>query len=153
MTKRYGSDAERLPDLDKLLVSSFNLDISHDEKEVEGQEKDIQLVIEYWAYQQTHHIHGHSLDLMIFSSGCNVLSVSTSDLISDHFSVFADLQNYLQLLLCPVVLIIAINICTVLPTLTSQGFSLFRTDWPAWGQSLLHLLAAFHCFVTFIGCQ
>ena len=38
------------------------------------------------------HIHGHSLDLMICSSGCNVLSVSTSDLISDHFSVVADLQ-------------------------------------------------------------
>ena len=38
------------------------------------------------------HIHGHSLDLMICSSGCNVLSVSTSDLISDHFSVVANLQ-------------------------------------------------------------
>ena len=38
------------------------------------------------------HIHGHSLDLMICSSGCNVLSVSASDLISDWFSVVASLQ-------------------------------------------------------------
>ena len=32
------------------------------------------------------------LTLMICSSGCNVLSVSASDLISDHFSVVANLQ-------------------------------------------------------------
>ena len=31
------------------------------------------------------HIHGHTLDLMIFSKECDVLSVSTSDMISDHF--------------------------------------------------------------------
>ena len=35
------------------------------------------------------HIHSYPLHLMICSSGCNVLSVSTSDLISDHFSVVA----------------------------------------------------------------
>ena len=38
------------------------------------------------------HIHGHSLDLMIFSKGFDVLSVSVSDKISDHFSVVADLN-------------------------------------------------------------
>ena len=38
------------------------------------------------------HIHGHFLDLMICSPGCNILSVSAYDLISDHFSVAADLQ-------------------------------------------------------------
>ena len=38
------------------------------------------------------YIQGHSLDLMICSPGCNVLSVSASDLISDHFSVVANLQ-------------------------------------------------------------
>ena len=38
------------------------------------------------------HGHGHSLDLMICSLGCTVLSVSASDLISDHFSVVANLQ-------------------------------------------------------------
>ena len=29
----------------------------------------------------------------------------------------------------------------------------YRINWPAWWQSLLHLLAVFHCFVLFIGCQ
>ena len=38
------------------------------------------------------HIHGHSPDLKICSPGCNVLSVPASDLISDHFSVLANLQ-------------------------------------------------------------
>ena len=38
------------------------------------------------------HIHSHSLDLIICSSGCNVLSLSAFDLISGHFSVVADLQ-------------------------------------------------------------
>ena len=38
------------------------------------------------------HIHGHSLDLIICSPICNVLSVSVSDWISDHFSVVANLQ-------------------------------------------------------------
>ena len=33
------------------------------------------------------HIHSHSLKLMICSTRRNVLSISTSDLISDHFSV------------------------------------------------------------------
>ena len=36
------------------------------------------------------YIHGHSLDLMICSPECNVLSVLASDLISDHFSVVAN---------------------------------------------------------------
>ena len=39
------------------------------------------------------HIHGHSLDLMTSSPGCNVVSVSASDLISDHLSVAASLQT------------------------------------------------------------
>ena len=30
-------------------------------------------------------IHGHALDFMIFSKGCNILSESTLDIISDHF--------------------------------------------------------------------
>ena len=38
------------------------------------------------------HIHGHSLDVMIFSKGCDILSVSPSDTISDHFSAIADLK-------------------------------------------------------------
>ena len=38
------------------------------------------------------HIHGHSLDVMIFSNRCDVLSVLRSDAISDHLSVVADLK-------------------------------------------------------------
>ena len=38
------------------------------------------------------HIQGHSLDLLICSPGCNVLSILASDLISDPFSVVANLQ-------------------------------------------------------------
>ena len=37
-------------------------------------------------------IHSHSLDVMIFSKGCDILSVSPSDAISDQFSVIADLK-------------------------------------------------------------
>ena len=62
-------------------------------------------------------------------------------------------QNCLQLLSCPVVSIIAIHFCMVLLTLTSQGFSAYRINWPAWWQSLFLLLAVFHCFVPFICCQ
>ena len=38
------------------------------------------------------HIHGHSLDVMIFSNKCDVSSVSPSDAISDQFSVVTDLK-------------------------------------------------------------
>ena len=38
------------------------------------------------------HIHEHSLYLTIFAKGFDVLSVSVSDKISDHFSVVADLN-------------------------------------------------------------
>ena len=41
-------------------------------------------------------------------------------------------QNCLQLLSCPVVLIIAIHFCMVLLTLTSQDFSMYRINWPSW---------------------
>ena len=38
------------------------------------------------------HTYGHSLDLMIFSTGYDVLSVSTSNLIADHFSLVASFK-------------------------------------------------------------
>ena len=38
------------------------------------------------------HIHGHSLDLMTFSKGFDVLSVSVSDKISNQFSIVANLN-------------------------------------------------------------
>ena len=62
-------------------------------------------------------------------------------------------QNYLQMLLRPVMSIIAIHFCIVSLTLTSYSFSMFRIDWPAWWQSLIHLLAVFHCFFPSICCQ
>ena len=34
-----------------------------------------------------------------------------------------------------------------------KASSVSRINWPAWWQSLLHLLAAFCCFVPIIGCQ
>ena len=37
-------------------------------------------------------IHGYSLDLTICSKGCDVLSVSPSDVLSGHFSVIAHLK-------------------------------------------------------------
>ena len=41
-------------------------------------------------------------------------------------------QNYLQLLSCLVMSIIAIHFCMVLLILTSQGFRVYRINWPAW---------------------
>ena len=41
-------------------------------------------------------------------------------------------QNYLQLLLCSVVSIIAIHFCMVLLTLTPQVFNVLRINWPTW---------------------
>ena len=40
-------------------------------------------------------------------------------------------QNYLQLLLCLVVLNIVIHFCMVSRTLTSPNFNVFRINWPA----------------------
>ena len=43
-----------------------------------------------------------------------------------------DSAKLLVLLSCPVVLIVAIRFFMVLLTLTSQGFSVYRINWPAW---------------------
>ena len=59
-------------------------------------------------------------------------------------------QNFLQLFLSLVILIIAIHLCMVLQTLTSPNFNVFRIDWPTWWQNLLHSLAVFHCFVSLL---
>ena len=77
---------------DLALMGDFNLHIdssSYDGGQLSG-------ILESFDLHQSVdfpiHIQGLSLHLMICSTGCNVLSVSTSDLISDHFSVVADLQ-------------------------------------------------------------
>ena len=62
-------------------------------------------------------------------------------------------QNYLQVILCLIVPIIAIHFCVVSWTPTSPNFNMFRTLGPRWCQSHLLLLAMFHHFVSFICCQ
>ena len=77
---------------DLVLMGNFSLHVhslSSDARQLTGILKsfDLQQYVEFPP-----HIYGHSHDLTICSAGCNVLSVSTSDLISDHFSVIADLR-------------------------------------------------------------
>ena len=77
---------------DLALIGDFNLRIdssSSDAGRLSGILDSFDL---YQCVDFPTHIHGHSLDLIICSPGCNVLSVSASDLISDHFSVVANLQ-------------------------------------------------------------
>ena len=62
-------------------------------------------------------------------------------------------QHYLQVLVCPVISIVVIHVCMVSLTMTSQGFNIFRIDWPIWWQSLHHLREVFHCFVPVIDRQ
>ena len=45
------------------------------------------------------------------------------------------LQSYLHLLSYLVISMIAIHFCMASPTLTSQDFIVFRSDWPPWWQS------------------
>ena len=87
------------------------------------------------------------------SAVCSLCFYHKRDLRRIRRHLDLDSANYVQLLSCLVLSIIAIHFCMVLMTLTSQGFSLYRINWPTWWQSLLHLLAVFHCFVPFIGCQ
>ena len=75
-----------------VLMGDFNLHIesvSSDVRQLTG-------ILEFFDLNQhvnfPTHIHGDSLDVMIFSEGCDVLSVSPSDAISYHFSVIADLK-------------------------------------------------------------
>ena len=77
---------------DLVLMGDFNL-------HVESSSSDVRLltgILESFDLNQhvnfPTHIHGHSLDVMIFSNRCDVLSVSPSGAISDHFSVVADLK-------------------------------------------------------------
>ena len=80
------------PPRDLALMGDFSLCIESSSFDV-GQ---LSVILESFDLHQyvdfPTHIHDHSLDLISFSSGCNVISVSTSDLILDHFSVVTDLQ-------------------------------------------------------------
>ena len=77
---------------DLALMGDFNLRIdssSSDAGQLSGilESFDLHQCVDFHA-----HSHGHSLHLMICSTGCSVLFLSTSDLILDHFSVVAYLQ-------------------------------------------------------------
>ena len=45
-----------------------------------------------WICKFLTHVHGYFLGLVIFSRGCDVLSISVFDMVSDHFSVAAVLK-------------------------------------------------------------
>ena len=69
--------------------------------------------------------------------GNHQTSLSSGEETDAESDVFA---YYSQLLLCPVVSIIAIHFCIVSPALTSSGFSVFRVDWP-------HLVTKYPLFI------
>ena len=74
------------------MIGDFNLPIDSSSS-IAGQLSDILASLNLHQYVDfPTHIHGYSLDLKICSSVCNVLFVSASDLISDHFSVVVNLQ-------------------------------------------------------------
>ena len=77
---------------DLVLMGDFNLHLESSSSDV----RQLTGILEYFDLNQhvnfPTHIHGHSLDVMIFSNRCDVLFASPSDTISDHFSVVADLK-------------------------------------------------------------
>ena len=76
---------------DLVLIGDFNLHLESSSSGV----RQLTGILESFDLNQhvnfPTHIHGHSLDVMIFSKGCDVLSVSPSDAISDNFSFITDL--------------------------------------------------------------
>ena len=77
---------------DLVLMGDFNLHLESSSSDV----RQLTGILESFDLNQhvnfPTHIHGHTLDVMIFSNRCDVLSVSPSDAISDHFSLVADLK-------------------------------------------------------------
>ena len=77
---------------DLVLMGDFNLHLESSSSDV----RQLTGILESFDLNQhvnfPIHIHGHSLDVMIFSNRCDILSVSPSDAISDNFSVIADLK-------------------------------------------------------------
>ena len=79
---------------DLALMGDFNLHLESSSSDVRQLSSPV-ILESFDLHQRVNfatNIHGHSLDVMIFSKGCDVLSVSPSDVISDHFSVIADLK-------------------------------------------------------------
>ena len=75
-------------------MGDFNLSIDPSSSDA-GQLSDILESFDAHLYVDfPTHMHIHSLDLMICSTGFNALSVSTSDLISDHFLLLLTCEFY-----------------------------------------------------------
>ena len=78
---------------DLVLMGDFNLHIESSSSDV----RQLTGILESFDLNQhvnfPTHIHGHFLDVMIFSKGCDVLSVSPSDAISDRFFCYCWFQN------------------------------------------------------------
>ena len=70
-----------------------------------------------------------------------------------YISPYLDMDSTQVLATAPVftllLLIIVIHVCTILRTLTSPNFNMFRVSCHALSQSHLHLLAVFLCFILF----
>ena len=68
-------------------MEDFNVDIDSSSSDA----RQLTILLESfdldWYFSFLTHIHGHSLDLMIFAKGYDVISVSSSGKISDRFSV------------------------------------------------------------------
>ena len=75
-----------------IMIGNFNLLIDSSSSDVKQLSHSVESFNLHQYVDFPTHINGHSLDLKICSTGFNVLWVSTSDLISDHIYVVADLQ-------------------------------------------------------------
>ena len=77
---------------DLVLMGDFNLHIESSSSDV----RQLTDILESFDLNQhvncPTHIHGHSLGFILFFKWCDVLSVSPSDAISDHFSVIDNLK-------------------------------------------------------------
>jgi hypothetical protein len=78
---------------DLIVTGDFNLHIDVPSKQTDTfldilSSLDLQQQVDFPT-----HIHGHSLDLIIASSACSFSSVVSSDRISDHFAVVAEMEE------------------------------------------------------------
>ena len=87
-----------------------------------------------------------------FRKVSNVSQSLTNSTTLKQFSAVID-DNYLQMLWCPVALIIAFQLCLALQTLTFLNLWVFRIDWPMLWLCQHTALVMFHWGLAFIGCK
>ena len=75
---------------DTVLMGDFNLHLESSSSDV----RQLTCILESFDLNQhvnfPPHIDGHSLDVMIFSKGRDILSISSSDDIFDHYNSFCN---------------------------------------------------------------